>query len=520
MHSEFIFLYGPPASGKSAVGSLLAKELELPFYDLDSEIELQADRIIPEIFAEEGESGFRLRESKVLRQLLKRPAGVVSLGGGSLLEPGNRSVVEGNGQIVCLTASINTILERLNLSGNGRPLLDGNQQGKLEQLLIEREGHYKSFKHQLQNDGQTPAEAAWLIQVDLGRFFAKGMGQGYPVEVLSGGLDRLGEMIQPFKPDGANILVSDENVADHYKSRALSWLRLAGYRFESVVLPPGEQNKSLGTVELLLDRFTKAGMDRHSLVVSMGGGVVGDLAGFTAAIYLRGVRWAAVPTSLLSMVDASLGGKTGADLPQGKNLVGAFHPPEMVLVDPEMLTTLPDVEFINGMAEVVKHGVIGDRELFDQCCQGLHAVHADIIRLVRRAVAVKLRVIQADPFEKGQRASLNLGHTLGHALEAVSGYQIKHGEGVAIGMAAAARLSEQVGIAQKGLAAELESCLLSLGLPVRIPGNLDRSRLSAAMLFDKKRLHGRQRLVLPVRIGEVRWGVEIDDPASLLEVME
>ena len=398
-------------------------------------------------------------------------------------------------------------------------MLDGNQQENLEKLLLDRYAHYQSFQHHSLNETQTPADAAWQIQIDIGRFRARGMGEGYPVRVRAGGLNQVGELLKFCKPDGHNILVSDENVANHYLSRVLTNMQTAGYEFQSVVLPAGEQTKSLKNVELLLDRFVEAGLDRHGLVLALGGGVIGDLTGFASAVFMRGVRWAVIPTTLLSMVDASLGGKTGADMPQGKNLVGAFHPPILVLTDPTVLSTLPDVEYKNGLAEIVKHGLIGDPVLFDLCRQGTSEVRAGAVGMIKRAIAVKLKVIEADPFEKGLRASLNLGHTLGHALEAVSEYRIRHGEGVAIGMVAAARLSERIGIAQDGLASEIEACLLNLGLPVSIPSDLSHSQLMAAMQYDKKRRHGRQRLVLPVRIGEVRWGFEVDDPVQLLEMM-
>ena len=283
------------------------------------------------------------------------------------------------------------------------------------------------------------------------------------------------------------------------------------------MIPAGEEVKTIETATRLWESFLKAGVERGSTIVALGGGVVGDLTGFAAAVYLRGVRWVTVPTTLLSMVDASLGGKTGADLPAGKNLIGAFHAPSLVLADPEVLATLPVAELRNGMAEVVKHGIIGDPLLFDVCRQGWPALQADWQAVVRRAQAVKLRVVQADPFEKGQRATLNLGHTLGHALEQVSGYQIHHGEGVAIGTAVVARYAEKLGLAQNGLAEEIEDVLRRLGLPTSIPAGLDRERLLPVMGLDKKRSGGKLRFVLPVRIGEVRWGVEIDDPSVIFQ---
>jgi 3-dehydroquinate synthase len=263
----------------------------------------------------------------------------------------------------------------------------------------------------------------------------------------------------------------------------------------------------------------RAGVERGGTVVALGGGVVGDLAGFAAAVYLRGVRWVSVPTTLLAMVDASLGGKTGCDLPQGKNLVGAFHPPSLVLADPQVLQTLPEAELRNGLAETIKHGVIGETALFEKLSQGWQALDQDLEQIVKQAMAVKVRVIQNDPYERGERAALNLGHTLGHALEQASDFSLRHGEAVAIGMLAAARLAEQMKLAPPGLAQEIEAALVRLGLPTHAPLGLRRERVLEAMQLDKKRRSGKLRAVLPVRIGTCRWGVEIGGPEALLDMV-
>ena len=249
-----------------------------------------------------------------------------------------------------------------------------------------------------------------------------------------------------------------------------------------------------------------------------------------------------LPTSLLAMVDASLGGKTGCDLPQGKNLVGAFHPPSLVLADPQTLETLPEVELRNGLAEALKHGVLGDKTLFEHLTRGDKTLFERLTRgdeallerlregmpeagealeqVVRQAMAVKLRVIEKDPYERGERATLNLGHTLGHALEQASDYRMRHGEAVAIGMLAAARLAEKMGVAEQGTLAEMvEAALRRLGLPTEMPPGLERGRVLRAMMLDKKRRSGKLRVTLPVRIGACRWGVEIDDPSELMDMV-
>jgi 3-dehydroquinate synthase len=252
--------------------------------------------------------------------------------------------------------------------------------------------------------------------------------------------------------------------------------------------------------------------------VALGGGVVGDLAGFAAASYKRGVPWVAAPTTLLAMADSSLGGKTGIDLRQGKNLVGAFHAPRLVLSDPNTLDTLPEEELRAGLAEVVKAGIIGDPALFNKCSEGWAAVQSDWDEVVRRAMAVKIQVIEADPFEHGRRAALNLGHTVGHAVELAANFAMKHGQAVAIGMVVEAHLAERVGLAEKGLAEEIAGVLRGLGLPTEVPAGLDKRAILEGMQVDKKRAGGKVRFALPVRVGEVRVGVEVEHLSELEEV--
>jgi 3-dehydroquinate synthase len=381
----------------------------------------------------------------------------------------------------------------------------------MSDLLEQRLEHYASFHGRV--DASRPVkEVAWQVQVLLGAFHVTGMGNGYDVRVIPDGLPQVGEMLLDRKLSGPVSLVSDETVAGFYAERVIHSLEAAGYAVRSIIIPPGELNKTMEQVGLLWAGFLESGLERSSTVVALGGGVVGDLAGFAAATYLRGVKWVGLPTTLLAMVDASLGGKTGADLPQGKNLVGAFHPPVLVLADPQTLTTLPDAEFRSGLAEVIKHAVIADPELFELCSAGWEAAKDNLDEIVRRAIAVKVRIIQEDPYEGGRRAALNLGHTLGHAIEKVSGYRLKHGEAVAIGMVHAARLSRLNGYAQEGLPGVIASTLEGLGLPTEIPGWLDRGSILNVMRFDKKKAGGRLRWVLPVRIGEVVVRVAVEDP--------
>jgi 3-dehydroquinate synthase len=312
-------------------------------------------------------------------------------------------------------------------------------------------------------------------------------------------------------------VVSDEQVGPIYASRAVESLQKCGYQTHSFNIPVGEEHKNRETVHQLWDKSLEFKMDRGSTVVALGGGVVGDLAGFAAATYMRGIPWLVLPTSLLAMVDASLGGKTGFDLPQGKNLVGAFHPPRFVLVDSDALHTLPAVELRNGMAEVVKHGVIGDPALFDLCYRGLHALNEDWEGLIRRAMAVKARVIEEDPYESGVRASLNFGHTIGHAVEFVSGYRLRHGEAVAIGMVAETRMAEATGVCRIGTADRLVEVLTGLDLPTEIPPTLPRAEIFRALRVDKKSDRGIVRFALPVQIGEVKVGIEVNRLEKLIK---
>lgn len=514
-YSRF-FLYGPPGSGKTSLGRMLAGQLSLPFYDLDQEIAARSGKPIPEIFKEEGEPGFRAREQASLDAVLRLPPGVVALGGGALLDEESRARVAAAGSVLLLTAAEAALAERLQASSTARPLLGsvwdaGSFTGRLDQLLQRREAHYASFPLRLDTGGLSREEAVSAAQVCLGAFQVSGMGSSYPVRVQTGGLSALGEALRQAGQSGPVSLASDQNVGALYAERAAAALETSGYAVRTVFIPPGETHKTIDTVASLWRAFLEAGLERGSAVVALGGGVLSDLAGFAAATYLRGVHWAVVPTSLLGMADASLGGKTGADLPQGKNLVGAFHPPSLVLADPRVLATLPPAELRSGLAEVVKHGILADPALFALCARGWDALQDEPVlsEAVRRAVAVKVRFIEADPYERGQRAALNLGHTIGHALEQATGFRLRHGEAVAIGMVAEARLSERIGLASKGLADEIEALLRGLGLPVKLPRGVSRDSIREAMQVDKKRASGKIHFALPVRIGEVHWGVVV-----------
>jgi shikimate kinase/3-dehydroquinate synthase len=522
MPGGMIFLYGPSGSGKGSVGKALAGSLRLPFVDLDEQIVSQAGRKIPEIFTQQGETGFRKLEKEVLFELLKGKRQVIALGGGTLLDAETCQLIETKGRVFCLSAPIEVLLERLEKEPDSRPLLAGDRQARLRGLLAERASHYASFTQQIDTSGKALGEIAWELQVALGTFHVQGMGTGYDVQVCPGGLDTLGERLVEGGLRGPVALVSDTNIAALYGERVCANLQKSSLYPILVIFPAGEQSKNLQTISLFWERFLAHGLERGSTVIALGGGVTTDLAGFAAAAYLRGIPWVAIPTSLLGMVDASLGGKTGFDLPQGKNLVGFFNPPRLVLADPFTLQTLPAEELSAGMAEVLKAGIIADPALFHLCARGWELVNAQLDEIIRRAMAVKVRLIQEDPYEQEARATLNLGHTIGHALELASGYRLSHGEAVAVGMVLEARLAERLGMARKGMANEISSALSRFNLPVSILPGLDKKGILEAMQVDKKKHKGDLRFALPVEIGKVQPGIVIKgkDLELLQEILE
>jgi len=335
------------------------------------------------------------------------------------------------------------------------------------------------------------------------------------VYIGAGLLSRLGELCALHLPERRVAVISDERVA---LALALP-IDAAHFTF-----PAGEQSKSRESWERLTDSLLGHGFGRDSGIVSVGGGVTGDLAGFVAATYLRGIPWLQVPTTLLAMLDASVGGKTGLDTPAGKNLVGAFHQPAAVLMDPSVLASLPLLELRNGLAEAVKHAAILDADHF----AWLGANAGDVIArepgtieaLLRRNVAIKVEVVQADEREGGRRAVLNAGHTIGHAVEHASGFSLSHGEAVAIGLVAEAQIGERLGVTEAGTSTKIASLLESLGLPVRIPRTLEIESIVSALRNDKKNRANEVRMVLLSCVGRVNgsesYGWTVAVPESLL----
>ncbi len=394
---ELIFLYGPPGSGKSSVGLKLADSLSLPFIDLDEYIETRHAKSIPEIFVEEGETGFRAKERNAFLECVSKGSGIIALGGGALLNQELRIIADRSGRVICLSADSEILLNRIKKSSVTRPLITASnriQETMLMELLESRKDHYASFRYKIDTSKLTIDEISFQAQILAGMFRVRGMGAEYDVRVISDSLHQIGRKLIRHNLHAPVAVVCDPNVSKWYLEPVLELLKKENLTAEVIIIPSGEVNKTIDTVSCLWNSFVKAGIDRSSTIIALGGGVVIDLTGFAAATYLRGVKWVAIPTTLLSMVDASLGGKTGADLPAGKNLIGAFHAPNLILVDPSVLKTLAPEEFTSGLAEVIKHGIIADPQLFDRCRPGLNSIHSDMEYVVNRAMAVKIRIIQ------------------------------------------------------------------------------------------------------------------------------
>jgi shikimate kinase/3-dehydroquinate synthase len=518
--NDHIFIYGPPGVGKSTIGKKLAQEYQLPFIDLDQKIVGYAKKPIPKIFTEDGEAHFRQLEQECLSAAINQSPSVIALGGGALLDPENRIMAKEKGRILFLSGHLPVLINRLSSSETMRPLIASDLRQKLKSLLLKRKDHYDSFSLKCETDNRTPEEILWKIEKMLGQFFIKGMGEGYWVKVKSGGATTLGAELSALHGSCSVMLVTDDNVEPLHAGKIMDSLSTAGFETHIHTIPAGEAHKKLESVAAIWESLTTARLDRKSLVIALGGGVVGDLAGFAAATYMRGIDWINIPTTLLAMVDSSIGGKTGFDLPQGKNLIGAFHPPKFVLTDPTLLTTLPENELRNGMAEVLKHGVIDSRQLFEQCNNGFNPPDVYSEKFITEALSVKVKMVQIDPFEKGPRAALNLGHTVGHAIELLSNFQIPHGFAVAIGMVTEAKLAHKIRLTKKAFVHELTTALQQLGLPSEIPPGMDKHKILETMRLDKKTSNKQIHFALPKEIGKIEIGIVIENLEDIFESLE
>jgi 3-dehydroquinate synthase len=525
-----IVITGFMASGKTSCGQLAAQLLGREFVDTDALIETRTGKTVPQIFAEQGEPAFRALEAELCVELAARANLVIASGGGMLVDPANREVLAASSHLVCLRLSLAETLNRLNnLPRSGRPMLASEQslQERTAQLYQQRQPAYDSIPWQITCDGLTPQQIAGQIaQIARGEELPVRSPEGaYPIFIQEGLLTRAGWALRAAGlADGSRVVVvSNPTVAPLYAEPLQIALQSAGFQPCLALIPDGEAHKTLPTLANLYEHLLDLGLDRSGAILALGGGVTGDVAGFAAASFMRGVRFVQMPTTLLSMVDASVGGKTGVDLPRGKNLVGAFKQPECVLIDPLCLQTLPVAELRSGMAEVIKHAALNDPDLFSQLVQRAGDLsiwwQESASQLLARAVSVKIKVVEADPFEKGQRALLNLGHTTGHALEQLSGFELRHGEGVAIGMLAAARIAALMDLADPALQERLRACLQAWELPVTCPP-LPAADILAAMRHDKKKQASGLRWILPIQIGQAEINNHVPDSVILDALVE
>jgi len=339
-----------------------------------------------------------------------------------------------------------------------------------------------------------------ILQVGLG-------DRSYPITIEPGCFSRVPKELATRYPASRYCIIADDNLAKLYGKKLQQSIRSNGLSCDLLSFKPGEEHKHLGTVGSLISRAAQLGVDRGSMFIALGGGISGDVGGFVAATYMRGVPFIQIPTSLLAQVDSSVGGKTGVDIPEGKNLVGAFYQPLAVFIDPEVLKTLPEKEFINGMAEVIKHGIIRDEnyfrmldDRFDRIMAQEPTVLQDVITISCR---IKAEVVAEDEKEVNIRRILNFGHTIGHAVEAASRFEILHGFAVGIGMIAAARISVMKGLLGRDNLETIISMISRYGLPTEVPAELDRDLIKSYLLSDKKRIGSRTSFILAVDIGEV-----------------
>lgn len=523
-----IVLVGLMGSGKTAIGRRLAQRLGLEFVDSDTEIEWAAGMTIPEIFARYGEPYFRDGERRVMARLLTEGPRVIATGGGAFMTAETRARIAESGVSIWLKGDFDVLWRRVRKRTH-RPLLQTqNPEATLRKLMetrypvyaqadvtvVSQEGPHEAVvedtiveleKFLLGGHAGVAPEAAFeKVPVDLGL-------RSYDIWIGDGLIAQAGTHIARIAPGAAAAIVTDANVAKLHLASVAESLTQAGIRFSSIVVPPGEESKSFAGFETVCKAIIDGRFERGDIVVALGGGVIGDLGGFAAASVRRGMRFIQLPTSLLAQVDSSVGGKTGINAPQGKNLIGAFHQPSLVLADTACLATLPPREFRAGYAEVVKYGLIRDRTFFDWLEANWRAVFegsAARIHAIAKSCATKAAVVAADEFESGERALLNFGHTFGHALEHLVDYdgaRLVHGEGVAIGMACASRFSVRLGLCAPEAAGRVEAHLAGAGLPVHIrdiPGwQADAGQIVEAMYQDKKVERGALTFILVKEIG-------------------
>jgi shikimate kinase/3-dehydroquinate synthase len=538
-----IAIIGFSATGKSIIAQKVAERLNWTLVDTDDKIVKLSNKTINEIFKQDGEDKFRQLEGKILRQACHKEK---ATGGGAVIDPENQKLLLETSVVVCLEAKPETIYQRLLhnklYSANPvvRPLLAGNNPLKrIKQLKAKRQSYYAIADWTVHTDNLTPEEVSQEVikgwhyanrQHSSAQFAGADLAcmvetetASYPVFVGWGILDKLGEKMKGISLSGTVNIISDETVFFIYGVGVKKTLEKAGFTVNCCVVPPGETSKNIAQAVKIYDFLIERCVERNDVIVALGGGMIGDLAGFVAATFLRGLPWLQVPTSLIAMTDASIGGKVAVDHPQGKNLIGAFYQPRLVLADVKTLTTLPQRELTSGWAEVIKHGLVLDAsflQLLEDKAKDLLKLKPDITaKVIARSAAIKCRIVSEDEKETGKRIILNYGHTIAHGLEAASKYErFLHGEAVSIGMMAAARLSHRLGLLSSDDVERQKALLQKFGLPTDC-SDVPLSDVLAAIELDKKVRGKAIRWVLLEDIGKttIRSDVPVREVLSVLK---
>lgn len=520
-----LVLIGFMGTGKTSIGRALAQKLGMEFVDTDKEIEQATGMTVNRIFKRYGEVRFRSEETLAIKKAVERDNCVISTGGGAMLREENRQLLRRSGYLVCLESRPEVICRRV--GKNTRPLLArGHLEQRVMELLRERQPYYQGADLVVDTsdaDQQAVVEriATWLVKKRSCTVKVKNDAFAYDILIGVNILPAVGGLVGELLTGKSCLLVTNPTVAAHYQQVVGRSLAEAGIETAVHVVPDGEEYKSLEIVQGLYGAAIEAGIGRDGCIVALGGGVIGDLAGFAASTYLRGISLIQVPTTLLAQVDSSVGGKVAVNHPLGKNLIGAFHQPKLVVCDLSTLRTLPLRELQAGMAEIIKYGVIWDGELFGCLEEHLEAAlkldTAALRRIVARCCQIKGEIVAQDEREQGLRALLNFGHTVGHALEGATGYTVyRHGEAVAVGMLAAGRLAELLGKWSSAEQRRLMALLRRAGLPDSAAG-VDIRSLNLWLRQDKKKRGDKLRWVLPAGIGRAEVGVEV--PPDLVEAV-
>jgi 3-dehydroquinate synthase len=522
-----ISLVGPMGSGKSETGRAVARRLGWEFVDTDAMIEAREGVSIAETFRQRGEARFRAIERAVIRDAVRGGRRVIATGGGAVLAAQNRRALMAAGPVFYLQAPVSVLAERVG-TDRGRPLLGDDPRASLERLAGEREPLYQQTGETV--DAARPVDAvAREILERLGRAQRRAVRvelgpRSYDVLVGTGILSFLGTDLDRLDAGGRVAVVTHPPLARRFGGQVTAALAGCGFAVNTITVPAGERMKNLRQAASLIDALSQAGLTRADTIVALGGGVIGDLAGFVAGTYMRGVPLVQAPTTLLAQIDSAIGGKTAVNHPRAKNLVGTFHQPALVVADIDTLKSLPARERRAGLAEAVKYGMSLDRELFerleshtatpDQPAAAALASPAELAEVVLRCAALKARVVAQDELDRGPREVLNYGHTVGHAVEVVMSGRLVHGEAVSVGMTVEAQLAVRLGLLEPVAADRQDALLTGLGLPVNMPGG-PVAPFMEAMRLDKKRRDGRIRCTLPEGIGRARLGVDVPD--SLME---